>query len=153
MAKPKVQLRRLLALARPELPRLAVATLALLIGSGTNLLYPQAIRFMVDALTEGNAPFSFETGAILLVILFVVQAPFVTLRRAGQLRALGAGERRGGDGHAARCGQQVNRQRQGQQRRNQHGVSSHRPLSHHLTSVGTLRRALVPQCTSPPRRW
>lgn len=81
-AKPKVQLRRLLALARPELPRLTVGTIALLISSGAALVYPQAIRFMVDALTGGDSPISFNAGAVLMVGLILIQAPFATLRTA-----------------------------------------------------------------------
>ena len=79
-AKPKAQLKRLLSLARPELPRLSVATIALLISAVTGLLYPQVIRFMVDALATGNTPFSLNTGAIFLVIIFVLQSTFATLR-------------------------------------------------------------------------
>lgn len=80
MVKAKVQLKRLIALARPELPRLTVATIALLISSATSLIYPQIIRFMVDALVKGNAPFSLDTGAILLALIFIVQAIFASLR-------------------------------------------------------------------------
>jgi ABC transporter fused permease/ATP-binding protein len=78
--KPKVQLKRLLSLARPELPRLSVATIALLVSSATSLIYPQVIRFMVDALVEAETPFSLDTGAILLVLIFVVQSTFSILR-------------------------------------------------------------------------
>jgi ABC transporter fused permease/ATP-binding protein len=79
-AKPRLQLKRLLALARPELGRLTVATVALLIASGTTLIFPQAIRFMVDGLAGGEAPLSLNTGAILLVLLFLVQSAFAMLR-------------------------------------------------------------------------
>lgn len=78
--KPKGQLKRLLALARPEFPRLSLATTALLISSGTSLAYPQAIRIMVDAVTGGEVPFSLDTGAILLVLLVLVQSTFSMLR-------------------------------------------------------------------------
>jgi ATP-binding cassette subfamily B protein len=78
--KPKVQFRRLLALARPQLPRLAIATVALLVSSGVGLLYPQAVRYMVDALVSGTSPISFDTGALLLLALFAVQAVFAMLR-------------------------------------------------------------------------
>jgi len=80
MSEPKAQLTRLIALARPELPRLTVATIALLISSATSLIYPQIIRFMVDALVKGNAPFSLDTGAFLLALIFIVQAIFASLR-------------------------------------------------------------------------
>jgi ATP-binding cassette subfamily B protein len=76
----RVQLRRILALARPQLPRLAIATVALLVSSGVSLLYPQAVRYMVDALVSGTSPISFDTGAVILIILFAVQATFAMLR-------------------------------------------------------------------------
>lgn len=76
----RVQLIRLLALARPELPRLTVATVALLVSSGTALIYPQAIGFMVDALVGEEVPISLDAGAILLSLLFVVQSIFAMLR-------------------------------------------------------------------------
>jgi ATP-binding cassette subfamily B protein len=75
-----VQIRRIVALARPQLPRLAVATVALLVSSGVGLLYPQAVRYMVDALVSGTSPIDFDTGAVLLVVLFAVQAIFAMLR-------------------------------------------------------------------------
>ena len=79
-AEGNVQLRRLLLLARPELPRLIVATIALLISSAATLIFPQAIRFMVDGLAGGDVPFSLNTGAVLLVLLFLVQSVFAMLR-------------------------------------------------------------------------
>ncbi|MDX1382470.1 MAG: ABC transporter transmembrane domain-containing protein [Thermoanaerobaculia bacterium] len=75
-----VQLRRILALARPELPRLTVATAALLVTSGMGLLYPQAVRFMVDSLLGGESPISFDRGALLLLLLFAIGAVFGMLR-------------------------------------------------------------------------
>jgi ATP-binding cassette subfamily B protein len=78
--QPKVQLKRLLALARPELPRLTVATIALLVSSAATLIFPQAIRFMVDGLAGGDVPISLNTGAVLLVLLFLAQSVFAMLR-------------------------------------------------------------------------
>lgn len=75
-----VTLRRLLVLARPEAPRLAIATLALFVSSGMALAYPQAVRFMIDTLTGEEAPFSLDTGAVLLVVLFAIQSVFAMLR-------------------------------------------------------------------------
>jgi len=80
MAEPKVKFKRLIALARPELPRLTIATVALLISSATTLIYPQIIRFIVDGLVKGDAPFSLDTGAILLALIFIAQAIFASLR-------------------------------------------------------------------------
>jgi ATP-binding cassette subfamily B protein len=78
--RPKVQLKRLVALARPELGRLIVATIALLLSSAATLIFPQAIRFMVDGLAGGDAPFSLNTGAVLLALLFLAQSVFAMLR-------------------------------------------------------------------------
>ena len=78
--KPELRLRRLLTLARPEIGRLTVATFALLLSAGSTLVYPQAIRFIIDDLGGRDAPFSYEEGAVLLVLLFLVQATFGTLR-------------------------------------------------------------------------
>jgi ATP-binding cassette subfamily B protein len=77
---PPVSVGRLLALARPELPLLAGATVALLVSSGLSLLFPQAVRWMVDAITGTEAPFDFDTAAGLLVVLFFVGAVFGMLR-------------------------------------------------------------------------
>src|SRR5688500_15388726 len=76
----RVPFSRLLRLARPELPRLALATVALAISSGTNLAYPQAVRTMVDAVVSGPSPISLDIGALLLVAVFAVQAVFTMLR-------------------------------------------------------------------------
>ena len=75
-----VPLRRLLALARPELRILGVATVALAINSGLSLLFPQAVRWMVDAITEEAAPFAFDTAAVFLLGLFALSACFAMLR-------------------------------------------------------------------------
>jgi ATP-binding cassette subfamily B protein len=79
-ARPRVEIRRILALARPEWRRLSIATVALLISSGMALAYPQAIRFMVDALVGGESPLSLDSAAVLLVVLFAVQSTFAMLR-------------------------------------------------------------------------
>jgi ABC transporter fused permease/ATP-binding protein len=79
-ARPRVEIRRILALARPEWRRLSIATVALLISSGMSLAYPQAIRFMVDALVGGESPLSLDSAAVLLVVLFALQSTFSMLR-------------------------------------------------------------------------
>ena len=79
-ARSGVEVRRILALARPEWRRLAIATVALLVSSAMSLAYPQAIRFMVDALVGGQSPLSLDSAAVLLVILFAVQSIFAMLR-------------------------------------------------------------------------
>jgi ATP-binding cassette subfamily B protein len=78
--RSRVEIRRILALAKPEWRRLSIATFALLVSSGMSLAYPQAIRFMVDALVGGESPLSLDSAAVLLVILFAVQSIFSMLR-------------------------------------------------------------------------
>jgi len=75
-----VSMRRLLALARPEVPLLVAATVALLLNSSLSLAFPQAVRWMVDAITGEGAPFDFDTAALLLLVLFGVAAVFGMLR-------------------------------------------------------------------------
>ena len=80
MSDRPVTLRRIFALARPEVPVLAVATVALVISSGMTLAYPQAVKWMVNAVTPGGDPSTLDGAAVVLVVLFAVQAVFSTLR-------------------------------------------------------------------------
>ena len=77
---PPVSVARLLALARPEVPLLVMATVALLVSSGLSLAFPQAVRWMVDAITGESAPFDFDTAALVLIVLFAVGALFGMVR-------------------------------------------------------------------------
>jgi len=82
-------LRRLVDLARPELGTLGVATAALAVGSSMNLLYPQAVRWMVDAIATTPDAVNFDLAALAMVCLFLVQAVFGGVRawlftRAGE---------------------------------------------------------------------
>jgi ATP-binding cassette subfamily B protein len=72
--------RRLVALARPELPVLAAATLALVVSSGMSLAYPSAIRDIVDAVAEEGDRAGLDGAVALLVTMFLVQAVFAMLR-------------------------------------------------------------------------
>ena len=82
-------LRRLADLARPELGTLGLATAALAIGSSINLLYPQAVRWMVDAIATTPDAVNFDLAALAMVCLFFVQSIFGGVRawlftRAGE---------------------------------------------------------------------
>jgi ATP-binding cassette subfamily B protein len=81
-ARPPVgaSIRRIVALARPEAPRLTIATIALLISSGMGLAFPQAVRVMVDALSGERLDFSLDAGALILLVIFAVMAVFAMLR-------------------------------------------------------------------------
>ena len=72
--------RRLLALARPELGLLAIATFALIVGSVMNLVYPLAVQWMVDAISGSPTTIGFDAAAGLLVTLFLVQSGFAVVR-------------------------------------------------------------------------
>ncbi len=75
-----VPLRRVLALARPEASLLAIATLALLVSASTQLVFPQAVKWMVDAVIEAESPVDLNLAAGVLVVVFLVQAVFSMLR-------------------------------------------------------------------------
>ena len=77
--EPAVELRRLLALAAPEWRRLAVATVFLLLGSAMALLYPQAIRLIIDGAMAG-AVGAIDQAALLLAGIFLVEGVAVALR-------------------------------------------------------------------------
>ena len=77
--------RRLLLLARAEWKRLAAGTVFLAIGSGASLLYPQAIRFLLDeALAAGElgpaASAAIDRVALLMGVVLAVQAVATGLR-------------------------------------------------------------------------
>ncbi len=73
-------LSRLLALMAPYTGRFALATFALFIGSGAGLLYPQALRLVVDTgITKGSLD-HIDHIALALAGVFVVQALLTWLR-------------------------------------------------------------------------
>ncbi len=76
----RLDTKRLVSLARPELPRLVVATIALLISSSMVLAYPQVIRYMVDAVVEGESIEAVDLATLVLLGAFVVQSVFSMLR-------------------------------------------------------------------------
>lgn len=85
-----VSLRRLLALARPELPRLAAGVLFLAIGSGAGLWFPQLARELMDAALASEDRALVDRAAFLLASVLLVQGV------AGAIRYLfftDAGER------------------------------------------------------------
>lgn len=70
----KTALRRIVALARPELKPLTWATLALVVTSGLNLAYPQMIRFIVDGVMQGDGRAAVNQFAGWLLVLFAIGA-------------------------------------------------------------------------------
>jgi ABC transporter fused permease/ATP-binding protein len=76
-------LRRLLGLARPERNRLILGTLCLAVGSLAGLLFPQVIRMIVDqSLAAAAEVASLDQAALMLLVIFLVQAITVALRYA-----------------------------------------------------------------------
>ncbi|HTN52239.1 MAG TPA: ABC transporter transmembrane domain-containing protein [Anaeromyxobacter sp.] len=81
-------LRRIVGLARPELRLLLAGTAALALGSAAGLLYPQAIRVVIDgALGKGEAtllgpagPAAVDRAALVMALLAAVQAAAIALR-------------------------------------------------------------------------
>ena len=76
---PQLPLRRLLALAKPEWRRLAVATVFLLVGGAASLAYPKVIGVLIDAALAGGAA-TIDRAAVAMAIIFAVQAGAVALR-------------------------------------------------------------------------
>jgi ATP-binding cassette subfamily B protein len=77
--KAPLPLRRLLALAKPEWLRLAVATVFLLIGGAAGLAYPRVIGILIDAALAGGVA-TINRAAIAMAVIFAVQAVAVALR-------------------------------------------------------------------------
>jgi ATP-binding cassette subfamily B protein len=78
-ARGGVPVGRLLALAKPEWRRLAVATVFLVIGGGAGLAYPKFIGVLIDAAVGGGAE-AINRTAIIMAAIFAVQAVAVALR-------------------------------------------------------------------------
>lgn len=72
--------RRILALARPELGRLAAATVALIGTSALTLAYPQLIREIVDGVLQGGGREAVDRWAGLLLVLFALTAVLTAVR-------------------------------------------------------------------------
>jgi ABC transporter fused permease/ATP-binding protein len=72
-------LSRLLGLMKPYRGRFALATAALLVGSGVGLLYPQALRIGVDAMTVGSVA-QLDQIALALLVVFAASALLTWLR-------------------------------------------------------------------------
>ena len=67
------RLRRLLLLARPEWPALALGTVFLLVSTGAGLATPQAIQIILDqAIVQGRTE-AMDRAALVMMGLFVVQ--------------------------------------------------------------------------------
>jgi ABC transporter fused permease/ATP-binding protein len=80
LASKPIPWRRLYTLARPELPTLGAATLALAVSSGMSLAYPQAVQWMVDTVVSKGDFGTLNLAAGALIAMFVVQSVFAFVR-------------------------------------------------------------------------
>lgn len=82
--RPQIPVRRFFDLARPELGRLILATIALVISSAMGLVYPQAIKVIMNTLSTGggreSARILITKAALGLVVVFLFQGLFSALR-------------------------------------------------------------------------
>ncbi|RKH46721.1 ATP-binding cassette domain-containing protein [Corallococcus sp. AB049A] len=75
-----VTARRLLALARPELGTLLVATVFLFISSGASLVYPQGVRILIDEALNAKNRGLIDKAALVMLAVFLVQGVATSLR-------------------------------------------------------------------------
>ena len=71
---------RLLNLARPQKNRLIVGTIFLAIGSGLGLLYPQAVRIIIDDALGNRDLELIKNAALGLIAVFALQGVAIGLR-------------------------------------------------------------------------
>jgi ABC transporter fused permease/ATP-binding protein len=77
---PRATLRRLLGLARPELRTLLLGTFFLTIGSGMSLLYPQAMRYIIDEALGARDRSHIDNAALVMTAILAIQAFSVAMR-------------------------------------------------------------------------
>lgn len=73
-------LARLLSLARPEWKRLALGTVFLALGSGLGLVFPQAIRVILDEALGGGDRALIDKAALVMAGVFALQGVAMALR-------------------------------------------------------------------------
>ncbi len=80
--KPEViaSFRRILSLARGELPALALGTVFLLLSSAANLAFPQGIRFIIDDAMKSGGTEKIDHIALVMLVVFFVQGVTGSLR-------------------------------------------------------------------------
>jgi ABC transporter fused permease/ATP-binding protein len=76
----RASLLRLLSLARPERGTLAVGIVALFVGSSVNLLFPQALRFIIDEALGAKDERLIRNAALTMLAIAAVQAGAAALR-------------------------------------------------------------------------
>ncbi len=68
----RMTMRRLLALARPEVKPIAVGTVFLLVGGATTLAMPQGIRYLIKAIEEKSQPHITQVALMMVGVAFLL---------------------------------------------------------------------------------
>lgn len=76
----RLTLRRLVSLARPEARALLAGTFFLAVGSGMGLLYPQAMRLIIDEALGSRDRSMIDRAALGMTVILAIQALSVALR-------------------------------------------------------------------------
>lgn len=79
-ARARIDLRRVLALARPQLRRLVLGTIALTISAGMSLAYPWYVKEIVDGVLAGQGRAALDGVVVALLGLFFVGSVMGALR-------------------------------------------------------------------------
>lgn len=79
-SRASVRIVRLVSMAKSEWRALTLGTLFLLVGSGMMLLYPQAIRVVLDQALSGGDPGAIDQAALAMVGIFTLQGIAGALR-------------------------------------------------------------------------
>ncbi|MBN8468838.1 ATP-binding cassette domain-containing protein [Corallococcus exiguus] len=79
-AASSVTPRRILSLARPEARRLSAGVLFLFIGSGLSLLFPQAIRLIIDEALGARDQALIDRATLWMTVIFAITAVANALR-------------------------------------------------------------------------
>ena len=75
-----LDLRRVLALARPEALALSLGTVALLIATGAGLAVPAFVGQLIQGITEGDGRDSLDRAAVLLLVIFAISGVAAAFR-------------------------------------------------------------------------
>ena len=76
----RLDLRRVVSLARPEATPLLLGSVALVIGSGSSLAAPALVGRLVDGVTEGAGRAALDQAALILLGVFAVSGVATALR-------------------------------------------------------------------------
>ena len=78
--KKRTDWQRIVGLARPERVTLIAGTLALFISTGTSLVAPSLVGFLVDGVSEGTGRAGINRAAMWLLVVFGVSGFATALR-------------------------------------------------------------------------